>query len=54
MKVELQRKPSKPGEAVMRFGDWRKRQPTVLLDNRQWVAYGKPETVTVDIPVPRR
>lgn len=40
------RKP-KPGDTVVRFGDWRKRQPCVLIDARQWVTFGKPEEVTV-------
>jgi hypothetical protein len=45
--IQVQRQRSKPGEAVIRFGDWRKRQPTVLIDARQWVTFGKPEHVTV-------
>lgn len=31
----------------MRFGDWRKGEPTVLIENRKWLHLGKPETVTV-------
>lgn len=34
----------------MRFGNWRKRVPTVLLDMQQWAAHGKPDYVTVEIP----
>lgn len=49
MEFELLRKPAKPGEVVIRFGDWRKGEPTVLLDQQRWLNLGKPETVTVHV-----
>ena len=47
----LDRQKSKPGSVVQRFGDWRKNQPTVLLDNQKWLNLGKPNWVQVIYPV---
>lgn len=33
----------------MRFGDWRRGEPSVLLDCRKWIAYGKPEYITITL-----
>lgn len=43
----LDRRAWKPGDVVARFGDWRKGEPTVMIDNNRWVALGKPDTVKV-------
>jgi len=45
----LQRLKSKPGSLVQRFGDWRKGEPTLLIDNQKWLAFGKPDEVEVTI-----
>lgn len=46
---ELKRGKHKPGNAVQRFGDWRKGQPTVMIDNARWIDLGKPDNVRVVI-----
>lgn len=38
-----------PGQANTRFGDWRKGEPTVLIENHQWAALGKPQKVKVTV-----
>jgi hypothetical protein len=45
----LNRQRHKPGNAVQRFGDWRKGQPSVLIDSQRWLTLGKPESVKVTI-----
>ena len=47
--IELVRRHHTPGQAVQRFGDWRKGQPTVMIENKQWASLGKPEKVVVMI-----
>jgi len=49
MKYELKRQKHKPGNAVQRFGDWRKGEPSVLIDNQRWLTLGKPEIVEVKV-----
>ena len=44
----LKRQCSVPGHAVIRYGNWRKREPTVVLENRRWLHMGKPEYVRVE------
>lgn len=44
---KLLRSKSKPGMMVQRFGDWKKGQPQVLIENHKWQAYGKPDAVIV-------
>lgn len=44
----LFRKKSKPGSVVQRFGDWRKGEPQVLIDNQTWLHFGKPDQVEVN------
>ena len=44
----LTRLKSKPGSAVQRFGDWRKGEPQVIIDNQTWLEMGKPDKVTFD------
>jgi len=46
----LDRQKSKPGSAVQRFGDWRKGEPQVIIDNQTWLSVGKPDKITLDIP----
>lgn len=46
-RYDLERRPPKPGDAVMRFGDWRKGEPTVLIENRKWLGFGKPKRIVV-------
>lgn len=43
----LKRTKSKPGSVVQRFGDWRKGEPQVLVDNQKWLTLGKPNRVHV-------
>ena len=45
----LERKSWKPGDVVMRFGDWRKGEPCVMIDTRKWNGLGNPESVTVTV-----
>jgi len=45
----LKRQASKPGSVVQRFGDWRRREYTVLIDNQKWLDLGKPDELTVTI-----
>lgn len=49
MKFELTKQKDKPGNVVQRFGDWRKGEPTVIIDNQRWLNYGKPQKVVVEI-----
>lgn len=42
----LNRQKHKPGAAVQRFGDWRKGEPQVIIDNQTWLEMGKPDRVT--------
>lgn len=44
----LKRQRSVPGHAVIRYGNWRTREPTVMLENRRWLHMGKPEYVKVE------
>lgn len=44
---DLTRQKHKPGSAVQRFGDWRKGEPSVIIDNKRWNAYGNPENVII-------
>jgi hypothetical protein len=39
----------KPGMAVQRYGDWRKGEPQVIIDQNTWNKLGKPETVCLKI-----
>jgi hypothetical protein len=48
--MTLTRLKSKPGSAVQRFGDWRKGEPQVIIDNQTWLEFGKPDKVTFDVP----
>jgi len=48
--MNLDRQKSKPGSAVQRFGDWRKGEPQVLIDNQTWLEFGKPDKVEFNIP----
>lgn len=41
--------PPRPGDATVRFGDWRKHEPQILIDRQQWAAVGSPESITMDI-----
>lgn len=45
--IVLTRQKHKPGSAVQRFGNWRKREPSVLVDNQFWLELGKPDELTV-------
>lgn len=54
MKLELTKQKHKPGNVVQRFGDWRKGELTVIIDNQRWVNYGKPEKVTVIIETEKK
>ena len=45
----LKLKKVKPGDAVVRFGDWRKHEPQILLDRQQWAALGAFESMTMEI-----
>lgn len=45
--IHLERKKWKPGDLIIRFGDWRKGEPCVMIDNARWNRMGNPETVTV-------
>ncbi len=38
----------KPGNAVQRFGDWRKGEPQVLVDNETWKVLGGPKEVKIE------
>lgn len=49
MKFILKRTKHKPGSAVQRFGDWRKGEPSVLIENRFWADFGKPKEVELII-----
>jgi hypothetical protein len=44
----LTRLKSKPGSAVQRFGDWRKGEPQIIIDNQTWLEVGKPDKVTFE------
>lgn len=44
----LRKQRHKPGSAVQRFGDWRKGEPQVLLDNQTWRIKGRPDEVKVE------
>lgn len=44
----LSRIKSKPGSLVQRFGDWRKGEPQVIIDNQTWLDRGKPDLVIVE------
>lgn len=50
--IPLIRQKHRPGDAVQRFGDWRRGEITVLIDNQTWLNYGKPDTVEVRIENP--
>lgn len=45
----LKRQKHRPGNAVQRFGDWRKGEFTVMVDNPRWIDLGKPDKVKVVI-----
>ena len=45
--INLTRAKHKPGSAAQRFGEWQKGEPTVILDNQKWLAFGKPDELTV-------
>lgn len=45
---KLKRQRSVPGHAVIRYGNWRVSEPTVVLENRRWLHMGKPEYVRVE------
>lgn len=45
--MRLFREKSKPGSAVQRFGNWRKGEPSVIVDNQTWLSYGKPDFVDI-------
>lgn len=47
--MKLIRQKNKPGSAVQRFGDWRKGEPQVIMDNQTWLAKKKPNAVEVTI-----
>ena len=47
--ITLEKLKHTPGQANQRFGDWKKGEPTVLIENRQWTALGKPTKVKVTI-----
>lgn len=49
MVIILKKQKHKPGNVVQRFGDWRKGEPSVIIDNARWLRYGSPETVKVVI-----
>ena len=49
--ITVKKQKHTPGQATARFGDWRKGEPTVLIENRQWAALGKPQEVKVTISV---
>jgi hypothetical protein len=49
LEFSLKRSKHKPGQVVQRFGNWRKGEPTVIIDNARWIDYGKPETMKVVI-----
>jgi len=49
----LKRLPSKPGSVVQRFGDWRKGEPSLVIDNQLWLTFGKPDEVEVQIKTKR-
>ena len=44
----LKKQPHKPGSAVQRFGDWRKGEPSVIIDNQKWVSMGMPFAVKLN------
>jgi len=48
--MTLQRIKHKPGSAVQRFGDWRKGEPQIIIDNQTWLEMGKPNEVTFEVP----
>jgi hypothetical protein len=48
--MTLMRLKSKPGSAVQRFGDWRKGEPQIIIDNQTWLEVGKPDKVEFSIP----
>jgi len=48
MKYEIKRNKPKPGDVVARFGDWKKGEPTVLIEMHKWVNIGKPDQVIVE------
>lgn len=48
--MNLARQKSKPGSAVQRFGDWRKGEPQVIIDNQTWLEFGKPDKVEFNVP----
>ncbi len=48
--MRLKRLKSKPGSAVQRFGDWRKGEPQIIIDNQTWLEYGKPDIVNLNVP----
>lgn len=45
----LKKQKHKQGSAVQRFGDWRKGEFTVLIDNQKWLDLGKPISVEVNV-----
>jgi len=49
MKLILIKQKHKPGNVVQRFGDWRKGEPTVIIDNQTWIKYKNPTKVILEI-----
>ena len=45
----LERLKHRSGSAVQRFGDWRKGEPQLIIDNQTWIEMGKPDKVTWQI-----
>ena len=47
----LAKEKHKPGNVVQRFVDWRKGEPTVIIDNSTWIKLQNPESVTLTVDI---